>query len=228
MIPLKDTIPSERFPIVSIFLIIVNTLIFLFEVSLGSELNKFITIWGMIPKRYFYLTQNEWLSFPERFYPFFSSMFLHGGWMHLIGNMWFLWIFGDNVEDRLGRKKFLLFYIVCGLVAGFTHAYTNPNSTIPTVGASGALAGVMGAYFILYPQSRILTLIPIFFVYLTEIRAVYFLAFWFVYQFLYGMVDLAMRTHAVAGVAWWAHIGGFMVGAILTFIFFRRPRYRSI
>ena len=225
MIPLRDTTPSVRFPIVTIILIVVNSLIFFFEVSLGSSLNKFIYIFGMIPERYFHLTQHQWLSFFDRFYPFLTSIFLHGGWMHLIGNMWFLWIFGDNVEDRLGRKGFLLFYMFCGIVAGFTHAYTNPQSTVPTVGASGALAGVMGAYFIFFPRARVLTLIPIFiFLHFIEIPAYFYLGIWFLFQFFSGAVDLAIRSNACSGVAWWAHIGGFVTGVLIALLFFKRRK----
>jgi len=225
MIPLRDTIPSLRFPIVTILLIVVNSLIFFFEVSLGSSLNKFIYAFGMIPERYFNLTQHHWLSFLDRFYPFFTSIFLHGGWMHIIGNMWFLWIFGDNVEDRLGRKGFLLFYIFCGIVAGFTHAYTNPQSPVPTVGASGALAGVMGAYFIFFPRARVLTLIPIFiFIHFIEIPAYFYLGIWFLFQFLSGAVDLAIRSNTCSGVAWWAHIGGFVTGVLISLPFLKRRK----
>lgn len=225
MIPLRDTIPSQHFPVVTILLIIVNSLIFMFEVSLGPNLNAFISYFGMIPKRYFYLTENDWYNFVDRLYPFFTSMFLHGGWLHVIGNLWFLWIFGDNVEDVLGRKNYLFFYILCGLVAGYAHAYTNPESSIPTVGASGAVAGVMGAYFVYFPRSRILTLIPIFFFFhFIEVPAYFFLGIWFLFQFFSGAIDLVVRSDACCGVAWWAHIGGFVVGSSLALLFYRRVK----
>ena len=226
MIPIRDTIPSKRFPVVTVSLIIVNVIIFMHEMSLGSELNRFISAYGMVPARFFQSGYGESYSIFDRYYPFFTSIFLHGGWMHLIGNMWFLWIFGDNVEDRYGRFGFFLFYVFCGLLAGFAHALTNPQSAIPTVGASGAIAGVMGSYMLLYPRSRVLTLIPLFiFLHFAEIPAIFFLGIWFVFQFLSGTVDLASKSNAVGGVAWWAHIGGFLVGvfiAILSMIFKRK------
>ncbi|MEE4312400.1 MAG: rhomboid family intramembrane serine protease [candidate division KSB1 bacterium] len=226
MIPIRDTIPSKRFPVVTVSLIIVNVIIFMHEMSLGSELNRFISAYGMVPARFFQSGDGESYSIIGRYYPFFTSIFLHGGWMHLIGNMWFLWIFGDNVEDRYGRFGFFLFYVFCGLLAGYAHALTNPQSAIPTVGASGAIAGVMGSYMLLYPRSRVLTLIPLFiFLHFAEIPAIFFLGIWFVFQFLSGTVDLAARSNAVGGVAWWAHIGGFLVGvfiAILSMIFKRK------
>ena len=141
--------------------------------------------------------------------------------MHAIGNMWYLWIFGDNVEDRMGRGRFVLFYLLCGLGAGLSHAYLNADSRVPTIGASGAIAGVMGAYIVLYPHSRVLTLVPIFiFIQFFEIPAVFFLGFWVILQFLQGTASL--MSDASGGVAWWAHLGGFVFGAILVFVF-RRP-----
>jgi membrane associated rhomboid family serine protease len=157
----------------------------------------------------------------------FSSMFLHGGWMHLIGNMWTLWIFGDNVEDRLGRGRFLLYYLVCGLVAAYVHYLTGPRSGIPVVGASGAIAGVMGGYFVLFPRARIVTLLPIFiFIQIVTLPAVVFLAFWFFAQLLNGMVATAASFGG--GVAWWAHVGGFLAGAVMILPLRRpQPRYSS-
>ncbi len=225
MIPIRDTIPSKKFPIVTVSLIVANVLIFLFEISLGNRINQLIDVFGMVPFKYFYLTRNEWSNFIDRFYPFFTSMFLHGGWMHMIGNMWFLWIFGDNVEDAFGRKKFLFFYVLCGLIGGFAHAYMNTESTMPTVGASGAIAGVMGAYLLLFPQSRVLMLIPFFYFFqFVEIRSYYFLGLWFIIQIVAGTVDLATRTHAIGGIAWWAHIGGYLVGIGFAIIYLLRVR----
>ena len=143
MIPLRDTIPSSTFPVVTIGLIVINGAIFIFEWLLGSEINPLFSMFGIIPAKYFWLEQYQPTDYISRFGPMVSSMFLHGGWMHVISNMWYLWIFGDNVEDRMGHKKFLLFYLLCGLGAGFTHIYLNSDSPIPTVGASGAIAGVM-------------------------------------------------------------------------------------
>ncbi|MBD3182211.1 rhomboid family intramembrane serine protease [Candidatus Poribacteria bacterium] len=224
MIPIKDTVPSKTYPFVTIGLIVINSIVFLFEVSLGEDLNQFLMTFGLIPLRFFH--QIEVGKYPiRRFIPFFTSMFLHGGWLHLIGNMWYLWIFGDNVEDRMGHLKYILFYVLCGLAAGTTHLFTNVNSGIPTVGASGAIAGVMGAYIVLYPKAKIWTLIPIFlFIQFIEIPAFLFLGFWILMQFLIGTFSRSVGP-SQGGVAWWAHIGGFAAGAILVFLFKKRKKH---
>lgn len=199
----------------TIVLIIMNALIFLFEMSLGRHINEFFNYFAILPAKYFFLASKVGFTIIERFYPLLTSQFLHGGWLHIIGNMWFLWIFGDNIEDRLGHFKFLLFYLLCGFAAGLTHVYTNPSSDVPTIGASGAVAGVMGAYIILYPRAKVLTLIPIFFfIQFVEIPAFIFLGVWFLIQFLSGAFVLA-ANEVYTGVAWWAHIGGFVIGAVL-------------
>ncbi len=223
MIPLRDTIPSSTFPIVTVFLIVINSLIFIFEWFMGSQLGSLFQIFGIIPAKYFWMAEFQPTDYLGRFGPLVSSMFLHGGWMHVISNMWYLWIFGDNVEDRMGHKKFLMFYVLCGLGAGLTHIYLNSDSPIPTVGASGAIAGVMGAYIVLYPQSRVVTLLPIFiFIQIIEIPAIFFLGFWILLQFFQGTLSLGADTHT-GGVAWWAHFGGFVIGALLVFLF-RKPK----
>ncbi|MCS7228907.1 MAG: rhomboid family intramembrane serine protease [Candidatus Kryptonium sp.] len=226
MIPLKDTIPSRSYPIVTLTLITVNVLVFLFELSLGESLSEFFDIFGVVPATYFELRESG-APFLLIYYPFFTSMFLHGGWMHLIGNMIYLWVFGDNVEDRMGHFRYLLFYVLCGVAAGLAHVYTNPHSEIPAVGASGAISGVLGAYFVLFPHSRVITLIPIFFFFdLVEISAFVFLGLWFLIQFFSGVASLGAATYATSGgVAWWAHIGGFVAGFLLSFVFARRGRY---
>lgn len=226
MIPLKDTIPSRSYPIVTLTLIVVNVLVFLFELSLGESLSEFFDIFGVVPATYFELRESG-APFLLIYYPFFTSMFLHGGWMHLIGNMIYLWVFGDNVEDRMGHFRYLLFYVLCGVAAGLAHVYTNPHSEIPAVGASGAISGVLGAYFVLFPHSRVITLIPIFFFFdLVEISAFVFLGLWFLIQFFSGVASLGAATYATSGgVAWWAHIGGFVAGFLLSFVFARRGRY---
>jgi len=226
LIPLKDTIPSRTYPIVTVTLIVLNVLIFLFELSLGESLSEFFDVFGVVPATYFELKESG-APFLLIYYPFLTSMFLHGGWMHLIGNMLYLWVFGDNVEDRLGHLKFLLFYLVCGFAAAYAHVYTNPHSEIPTVGASGAISGVLGAYFILFPHSRVITLIPIFFFFdLIEVSAFFFLAFWFILQFFNGIASLGAASYATTGgVAWWAHIGGFITGALIAFFLVRRRRF---
>jgi membrane associated rhomboid family serine protease len=210
MIPLRDTVPSFRFPIVTVSLIGVNVLVFLMEINMSAlELEHFFQTWGIIPLRFTHAR----LQSGGNYFTLLSSMFLHGGWMHIIGNMWSMWIFGDNVEDRMGRGGFLLFYLLSGLTAGAVHVVTNSDSTVPTVGASGAIAGVMGAYLLLFPHSSVVTLVPVFFfMHVVEIPAVFFLGFWFLSQLFSGTLSLAAAGSQAGGVAWWAHIGGFVVG----------------
>lgn len=223
MIPLRDTIPSHSFPVVNISLIIVNSLFFFLELSLGTHLGEFISTFGTVPSRFMEVLGGKGVTALD-IVPLFTSMFLHAGWFHLIFNMLYLWIFGDNVEDALGHFRYLLFYILCGLGAALTHVFLSPLADVPVVGASGAIAGVLGAYLLLYPRSRVLTLVPFFFFYLVEIPALVFLGLWFVIQFLSGL--LTVGTEASAGVAWWAHVGGFLTGMVLLFPF-RRGRPAS-
>ncbi len=212
MIPLRDTIESRRYPVINTAIIGINVLVYFIELSQGYGLNNFIIKYGLVPARYTVWEYSRYFSFKEQVFSFISFMFVHGGFWHLLGNMWSLYIFGDNVEDRLGHIRYLIFYILCGIASGITHLLLNFHSTVPTIGASGAIAGVMGAYFVLYPGSRILTLIPIFFIpYLIEIPAFVFLGIWFMFQFL-----SATLTHGIGtGVAWWAHVGGFLSGILL-------------
>jgi len=226
MIPLKDTIPSYRTPYVNYFIIIANFSVFFYELSLdGWHLMRFIYNYGIVPQRFFYLSA-QGAGFTERYLPFFTSMFLHGGWFHILGNMLFLWIFGDNVEDRMGHLRYFLFYLLCGVVAGFFHLYINPSSQVPAVGASGAISGIMGAYFLLFPHSRVITLMPVFFfLTLVEIPAFFFIGIWFVFQLFSGAFSLLLR--GAGGVAWWAHVGGFLAGMGLVFIFTKPRRRRS-
>jgi membrane associated rhomboid family serine protease len=215
MIPLRDTQPSNTFPAVTLVIIVFNVLVFLFQVSLEPHyLNYFIAQYGIVPDR-LHLSS------------LMTSMFLHGGWMHLIGNMWFLWIYGDNVEDVLGHGKFALFYILCGIAAGLVHILLNPYSRIPTVGASGAIAGVMGAYLIKFPRSRILTLVPIF-IFLTtmEIPASFMLLYWFAIQIFSGIGSVGYSNISSGGVAWFAHVGGFLAGIVLVYLMGTRERFR--
>jgi membrane associated rhomboid family serine protease len=215
MFPLKDTQPSYSRPAVTISLIVVNVLIFLFEFSLDPYTrNAVIESYGLVPDQF-------------RLTSVFTSMFLHGGWMHVLGNMWFLWIFGDNVEDFLGHAKFLLFYLVCGMAAAMAQVISSPYSTVPMVGASGAIAGVMGAYLVKFPRARILTLVFIlFFITTIEIPAPIMLAYWFVIQFFSGLGAIA-RTHVSesGGTAFFAHVGGFITGMILVKIMGASGRY---
>lgn len=221
MIPLRDTIPASRFPVITSSIIGINVLVFLFEITLSERaLNAFFQDWGIIPYRFTHSRTTP------NYFAVFSSMFLHGGWMHIIGNMWSLWIFGDNVEDRMGRRGFLLFYLLSGIAAGALHILTNSASRIPTVGASGAIAGVMGAYLLLFPHATVVTLVPIFvFLQIIELPAVLFLGLWFVSNLFSGIGSLAAYGDA-GGIAWWAHIGGFLVGVLWALGLRRRPSYR--
>ncbi len=220
MIPIRDTIQSKSHPLVNNALIGVNAVVYLVTLTQGSSLNEFFVIYGLVPARYTVPEISQYFTFPQQAFSLLSFMFLHGGFLHLLGNMWSLYIFGDNVEDRLGSARYLAFYLLCGLVSGLSHLVLNAHSQVPTVGASGAIAGVMGAYFILYPQSKILTLIPIFFIpYFVEIPAFVFLGLWFVLQFLSAAGSGAQSS----GVAWWAHIGGFVFGLLFLKLFLKVP-----
>ncbi len=218
MIPIRDRNPSGTFPYVTIGIIIVNILIFLYELSLGSGLGEFIMKFGVVPLKVSYYSQVPGLSFINTFFPFISSMFLHGGFVHLIGNMWFLWIFGDNIEDKLGHFKFTAFYFLCGIIASSVHVFFNSQSNVPCVGGSGAIAGVLGAYMITFPHARVVTIVPLFvFIQVMELPAIFVLGFWFVIQFFNGAASITASASG-AGVAWWAHIGGFAAGVIILYI----------
>ncbi len=215
MIPIKDRNPTYRFPVVNISIIVVNIAFFLYEVSLGPELESFFYRFGVVPQNMTFALQSMDMSIAT-FLPLFSSMFLHGGWLHLGGNMLYLWVFGDNVEDKLGRSRYFLFYLLCGIAASLAHIIIDPNSQMPTVGASGAISGVLGAYLLMFPKARVVTLIPIFvFLQVAELPALVVLGFWFVLQFFNGLISLGYETAGMGGVAWWAHIGGFLAGLIL-------------
>jgi len=225
MIPLRDTIPSDSRPIATIGLIAVNLVLFFYELSLGRELDIFIMQYGAVPIKFIRAGYVDDVSWVSRFFPLFTSMFLHGGWIHVLGNMLYLWIFGDNVEDRLGHGRFVVFYLLCGLAAALTQIYLSPSSRIPMVGASGAVAGVLGAYFLLFPFARITTLVPWLFVWeFVELPAFVFLGFWFLLQWLQGLVTIGQVVD-VGGVAWWAHVGGFVSGLVLVRML--APRRRS-
>ncbi|MCX7000258.1 MAG: rhomboid family intramembrane serine protease [Candidatus Sumerlaeota bacterium] len=225
MIPIKDTIKSRHAPVMTVIIIIANVLVFIYQLNLPpNALNRFLYVWGVVPARFFRPGWAEYMGYPHRTpLPLFTSMFLHGGWFHLIANMWALWIFGDNVEDRMGHFRFPIFYILCGLIASAANMVLYHSSPIPTIGASGAIAGVMGAYFILFPGARILVLMPIFFYPLFfEIPAVVYLLFWFILQFLSGTQALLSGAGQVGGIAFWAHIAGFISGIILLRVFIRK------
>lgn len=218
MIPLRDSQPSRNTPVMTIVIIVLNVVAFLYEVMLDPySRNHLIAVLGVVPAR---LQVADLLT----------SMFLHGGWMHLIGNMWFLWIYGDNVEDILGRWQYVFFYLACGVAAALTQVALTPDSRLPTIGASGAIAGVMGAYMVKFPRSRILTLLPLFIFWTTvEIPAVFILIYWFVIQLFSGASSFVVSNHAQGGTAWFAHVGGFLAGILLIFLLRTNDpwRYRS-
>jgi len=221
MIPIRDAIRSKNFPAVNVFIIGLNIIAFLWELLQGPNLKEVFYLYGMVPLRYSNPELAAHFTSFQQYLPFLTSMFLHGGFLHIIMNMWFLYIFGDNIEDRLGHIRYLVFYLFCGVVAGLVHLLTNWNSNIPTIGASGAISGVMGAYLLLYPRSKILTLIPIFFFFqFVEIPAFIFLVFWLFLQ----LFSASFTRANVGGVAFWAHIGGFVAGLIFIKLFDAIPR----
>ncbi len=222
MIPIRDLTPRSSKPVVTVLLILVNAAVFLYQVSLGPSVGQqFVSAHGMIPARISLLFAGQPITFQNAFSPLLTSIFLHGGWLHLIGNMWFLWVFGDNVEDRFGHLRYLAFYLIWGIGAGAVHTLLNFGSRIPAVGASGAISGVMGAYIVMFPRSRVQTLVfLLFFFFTVQLPAVVFLGYWFLLQFLSGVGSLAMRD--AGGVAWWAHVGGFLLGALSAMYLRRR------
>ena len=227
MIPIRDDAPKYTTPYVTYLLIALNLIIFLFELMLGSnDRNAFVLQFGVLPAKLpaaFHPGAN--VSLAGAFLPLLTSMFLHASWLHVIFNMWALWIFGDNVEDYLGHFRYLAFYLASGLIAGFVHILFNWGSTVPTVGASGAIAGVMGAYFLLFPSARVLTLVPFFFVFLTWLPAWVILGYWFVVQFLSGAATaIAYSNQTAGGVAFWAHVGGFIAGLAMIKLLPARPQ----
>lgn len=233
MIPLKDDNPTRIIPAITWGMILVNVLVFLYQVSLGPQQGqRFIYQYGAIPAVVFgYKSLPSYLAAIPPRVSLFTNMFLHGGWLHLIGNMWYLWIFGDNIEEAMGRLRYLAFYLICGVIASVSHVLSNPDSVLPSIGASGAISGVLGAYLLLYPRARVLVLIPLgFFMRLMYIPAAFVLGFWFVLQLLSGSMSGGQDG---GGVAFWAHIGGFIAGMLLVGMFKRRqirffnpPHYR--
>lgn len=224
MFPLRDTIPSRGTPFVLWLVVLANALGFAYELSLPEKaLEQLIQRYGIVPAE-LSLTLGGLLATPAAYLSLVTSMFLHGGWFHVIGNLWTLLIFGDNVEDRMGHLRFLVFYLLCGLVAGGVHVYFHPDSSVPTIGASGAIAGVMGAYFVLYPRAKVITLVPLLFYPLfVELPAFVFLGLWLVSQVLSGTAALT-EPEAAGGIAFLAHVGGFAAGFLLHWPFVRRDR----
>ncbi|MEA1960795.1 MAG: rhomboid family intramembrane serine protease [Bacillota bacterium] len=215
MIPLRDSTFSKHFPIITVCLIIVNVLIFIFEMSLGPEgMNQLFYMFGLVPAKY-----ANYQGPLTGYLPFVMSTFLHGSWMHVIGNMWILWLFGDNVEDKMGKIRFLAFYLIAGILAGLTHYAISPASQVPVVGASGAVAGVMGAYFLMFRKAKVLTFVPPFFLF--NLPAWIYLGFWAVSQLYCGTSGL-INSDACGQIAFWAHIGGFAAGMLLYRLFIPR------
>ena len=228
-IPLRDNQRRELWPLVTLSLVVLNVLLFLFELSLGPRLAGFIQMFGVIPVRYMGPGGPFSYGLEGLLLPPFVSMFLHGGWGHLLSNMLFLWVFGRSMEDKLGHGRFAYFYLACGLGAGLTHIVLNPLSTIPTVGASGAIAGVLGAYLLSFPRAKITILIPLFiFFWSIHLPAYVVLGYWFLIQFASGWQVLLIAPSTEGGVAWWAHVGGFVFGFLLGVALPARKRKRRI
>jgi rhomboid family protein len=233
MIPLRDDVPSRTYPVVNVALIALNALAFLWELGLGPGLERALYHVAVVPVLF---TGGEHFGLlrvigsaldPALAFRVFLSMFLHGGFAHLLGNMLYLWIFGDNVEDRMGHGGYLVFYLLCGWLATYAHILSEAGSRIPSIGASGAIAGVLGAYFVLYPHARVVVAWPpplLFFLPLMQLPAILVLGFWFVQQFLFGLFSLGAATAGTGGVAFWAHAGGFLVGLVLVTVFARAKR----
>ena len=223
MFPIRDDAPRYTTPYVNYFLLAMNVVIFVMVWLTGpANFQRIVEVFGFRPAVVVgFLHGVQGLNAATAFLPLLTSMFLHGGWLHLILNMWFLWIFGDNVEDTLGAVRYLLFYLLCGLAAALTQFASQPDSAVPMLGASGAIAGVLGAYAVLFPRARVLTLVPIFFfIRIMELPAVLILGYWFLLQIVSGSLEAATATHG--GTAIWAHVGGFLAGMILILVM--RPR----
>lgn len=225
MIPLKDINPTTTKPVVTIALVVANAVAYILELTLGEagQQRLFYTL-GMVPARVLLFPASPDIGVGDAFVPLFTSMFLHGGFLHILGNMWFLWVFGDNIEDRMGHLRFLVFYLLSGVVAGLAHTAMNLQSTIPAIGASGAVSGVMGAYLVLFPSSRVVTLVMLgWYWFRANLPAYVMILYWFAVQLLSGTLSQAAPAAERGGVAWWAHIGGFVAGVVLVWLF-RRPQ----
>ncbi len=220
MIPIRDNQPSSSMPIATYILMGINLLVFVLQIQTGFDNKVIFYFYGLVPAKYTVHEMSRHFSFANQIFSIFTYMFLHGGFWHFLGNMWFLYIFGDNVEEHFGSLRFVGFYLICGVISGVFHFFLNPISMVPTIGASGAIAGVMGAYFLLYPKARILTVIPIIIIpWFVEIPAFIFLGFWFLIQFFN-----AAGSGASSGIAWWAHVGGFIAGLVLVKLNKKMPK----
>ncbi len=232
MFPLQDNIPRRHQPVATWMIILANSVVFAFELVLPPQVREgFLYQFGLVPARF---VDPGWgtavCPTAHCLWPFFTSMFLHAGWLHIISNMWALWIFGDNVEDQLGHVRFLIFYLLCGILAGVMQTWTSLSSTVPTVGASGAIAGVLGAYLVLFPFAKVIVLVPVlFFPLFFTLPAPLFIGFWFLLQFVSGAASLVSSAAAAGGIAWWAHVGGFSAGLMLQRLFrVGRPVQRRV
>jgi membrane associated rhomboid family serine protease len=217
MIPIRHTVPTKTTPIVNRAIVIANGIVFLAQILMGERTESLINIFGFIPARLMNPAAYGYSTF-EVTVTLVTSLFLHGGFVHLIGNMIYLWVFGGAVEDLFGHVRYFLFYILCGAIGSLTHTLILPHSTVPSIGASGSIAGVLGAFLVLRPRARIVTLFPLVVYWaMAEIRAALFLPVWFAMQFMNGFLSLAAAAHTeeVSGIAWWAHVGGFLFGAIV-------------
>jgi membrane associated rhomboid family serine protease len=226
MIPIRDSVPSRSVPIVTRALILINVIVFFFELTFSQEgVEQLFYLFGLVPARFTHPKWAEAVGIPlQSYWPILTHQFLHGGWFHIIANMWTLWIFGDNVEDRMGSFRFAIFYLLCGCIAGITHTLINPDSTVPSVGASGAIAGVLGAYLLFFPTARLVVMFPIlFFPFFFDVPAVLYLGLWFLMQLFSGAAALG-APQEVGGIAFWAHIGGFISGILLCGLFARSRR----
>ena len=226
MLPIGDTQPARKLPVAVWLLILANSLIFLIELMLPeADRDRLFHLFGIVPARFTHPTWAALVGLPvDDYWPFLTSMFLHGSLIHVVANMWTLWIFGDNVEDRMGSVRFVIFYVLCGLAAGLVHWFISPSSTVPAVGASGAIAGVLGAYFLMFPYSRVIVFVPVLFVpFFFSVPAATYLGFWILTQMFGGTFALA-SPYDVGGIAWWAHVGGFAAGLALHWLFIRNER----
>lgn len=215
MIPLKDMTPRRSAPFATLLLIAINVIVFVHQITLPpAATDAFIKTYGLIPAKISMALAGRHYTMEQALFPLFTCMFLHGGILHILGNMWFLWIFGGNVEDRFGSLPYLAFYLVCGIGSGISQVVFSWGSHLPSIGASGAISGVLGAYIVFFPRSRILTLVPLFIIFfLWRIPALIFIGLWFAVQFLSGVSSLGQAN--VGGVAWWAHVGGFLLGMLI-------------
>ncbi|MDP2660306.1 MAG: rhomboid family intramembrane serine protease [Dehalococcoidia bacterium] len=224
MIPIRDSVRSTTFPVMNYTLIAVNFLVFFYELSLGRGLDSFINHWAMTPALVTTHPLAWSSSYPPVITTVFTSMFLHGGWTHILGNMLFLWVFGDNVEDSMGSLRYLLFYVAAGVAAAAAQIFMGADSRVPSLGASGAISGILGAYLVLYPGAKVLTWVPVLIFLVIRIPAVVFIVLWFLIQFLQGLASAGEAS--LGGVAWWAHVGGFVAGLILVNIFRSKEKFR--